>query len=239
LRPPLVVTAVLAVLVVAQPDMGSALLLAAIAGLMLFLGGASLWQLAGAALAAFPVLAAVTVLEPYRVRRLMAFLDPWRDPQGSGFHIIQSLLALGSGGLFGVGLGESRQKFLYLPERHTDFIFAILGEELGLIGTAVVIGLFAFIAHRGFRIARTAPDRYSALLAAGITSSIVGQAMANIGVTSGILPVTGVPLPFISFGGSSLLMTCLGIGILLNISQYTVRRAPAAVPLWQPAREAE
>ncbi len=238
LRPPVLVTAAMFLLVAAQPDLGTALLLVGIAGTMLFVGGASLWHLGGVFLAGLPVLAAVTVLEPYRVRRLMAFLDPWRDPRGSGFHIIQSLLALGSGGLLGVGLGASRQKYFYLPERHTDFIFAILGEELGLLGTAAVIGLFAFIAYRGLRIARSAPDRYGAMLAAGITTSIVGQAAANIGVTAGMLPVTGVPLPFISFGGSSLLMTCLGVGILLNISQYGVPRTPRALP-WQTTREVE
>src|SRR3990172_2332826 len=186
LRPPLLVTAALFLLVVVQPDMGSAFLLVGITGMMLFLGGASIWHLAGVMLAGHEAADAVTILEPYRVRRLMAFLDPWRDPQGSGFHIIQSLLALGSGGLLGVGLGASRQKFFYLPERHTDFIFAILGEELGLVGAALVIALLAFVAYRGFRIARSAPDRYGALLAAGITSSIVGQAMLNIGVTAGI-----------------------------------------------------
>jgi len=236
--PPLLVTGGLFGLLVLQPDMGSAMMLGGLAAVMLFLGGASLWHLAGLGLAALPPLALVTVWEAYRVRRLLAFLDPWRDPRGSGFHIIQSLLALGSGGLLGLGLGASRQKFFYLPERHTDFIFAILGEELGLMGTGAVILLFAFVAVRGFRIARAAPDRYGTLLAGGITASIVGQAMLNIGVASGLLPITGVPLPFLSFGGSSLLTTCLGVGILLNISQYSVRRAADAAPLLRPAREA-
>ncbi len=236
--PPLLVTGGLFGLLVLQPDMGSAMMLGGLAAVMLFLGGASLWHLAGLGLAALPPLALVTVWEAYRVRRLLAFLDPWRDPRGSGFHIIQSLLALGSGGLLGLGLGASRQKFFYLPERHTDFIFAILGEELGLMGTGAVILLFAFVAVRGFRIARAAPDRYGTLLAGGITASIVGQAMLNIGVASGLLPITGVPLPFLSFGGSSLLTTCLGVGILLNISQYSVRRAVDAAPLLRPAREA-
>ena len=235
---PLLVTGGLFGLLVLQPDMGSAMMLGGLAAVMLFLGGASLWHLAGLGLAALPPLALVTVWEAYRVRRLLAFLDPWRDPRGSGFHIIQSLLALGSGGLLGLGLGASRQKFFYLPERHTDFIFAILGEELGLMGTGAVILLFAFVAVRGFRIARAAPDRYGTLLAGGITASIVGQAMLNIGVASGLLPITGVPLPFLSFGGSSLLTTCLGVGILLNISQYSVRRAADAAPLLRPAREA-
>jgi cell division protein FtsW len=236
--PPLLVTGGLFGLLVLQPDMGSAMMLGGLAAVMLFLGGASLWHLMGLGLAALPPLALVTVWEAYRVRRLLAFLDPWRDPRGSGFHIIQSLLALGSGGLLGLGLGASRQKFFYLPERHTDFIFAILGEELGLMGTGAVILLFAFVAVRGFRIARAAPDRYGTLLAGGITASIVGQAMLNIGVASGLLPITGVPLPFLSFGGSSLLTTCLGVGILLNISQYSVRRAVDAAPLLRPAREA-
>ncbi len=236
--PPLLVTGGLFGLLVLQPDMGSAMMLGGLAAVMLFLGGASLWHLMGLGLAALPPLALVTVWEAYRVRRLLAFLDPWGDPRGSGFHIIQSLLALGSGGLLGLGLGASRQKFFYLPERHTDFIFAILGEELGLMGTGAVILLFAFVAVRGFRIARAAPDRYGTLLASGITASIVGQAILNIGVASGLLPITGVPLPFLSFGGSSLLTTCLGVGILLNISQYSVRRAADAAPLLRPAREA-
>lgn len=236
--PPLLVTGGLFGLLVLQPDMGSAMMLGGLAAVMLFLGGASLWHLMGLGLAALPPLALVTVWEAYRVRRLLAFLDPWGDPRGSGFHIIQSLLALGSGGLLGLGLGASRQKFFYLPERHTDFIFAILGEELGLMGTGAVILLFAFVAVRGFRIARAAPDRYGTLLASGITASIVGQAILNVGVASGLLPITGVPLPFLSFGGSSLLTSCLGVGILLNISQYSVRRAADAAPLLRPAREA-
>ncbi len=235
--PPLVVTGVCFALLLVQPDMGSAMMLAFIAAVMLFLGGARLWHLLAVGLAALPPLGLATIVAPYRVQRLLAFIDPWRDPQESGFQIIQSLLALGSGGLLGVGLGASQQKFFYLPERHTDFIFAILGEELGLMGTGVVLLLYALLAIRGFRVARAAPDRYSALLAGGITAALVGQAMMNIGVTSGLLPVTGVPLPFISFGGSSLLLSCIGVGILLNISQYTGRRAPAAAPLLRPAGE--
>src|SRR5574337_294780 len=140
--------------------------------------------------------------------------------QGAGFHIIQSLLALGSGGLLGLGLGNSRQKFFYLPEQHTDFIFAILGEELGLIGAAAILALFGLLVVRGFRIAREAPDRYGSLVASGITLMIVLQAIINIGVTTGVLPITGVPLPFVSFGGSSLMFTLISVGILLNISQY-------------------
>ncbi len=239
LRAPLVVGGLFFALLVVQPDMGSAMLVVAVGGVMLFLGGANLWHLIGLVLAGLPVLGLITLLEPYRVRRLLAFLDPWKDPRGSGFQIIQSLLALGSGGLWGVGLGASRQKFFYLPERHTDFIFSIIGEELGLLGTGLVVALFALVAYRGFRIARTAPDRYGALLASGITAVLVGQAMLNVGVVTGVLPITGVPLPFISFGGSSLLMSCLGVGILLNISQYSVRPAHVDAPAWRPAGEVE
>ena len=218
--PPLLITSVMFVLILLQPDMGSALLIGLLTVGMLFIGGARLFHLFGMGVVSLPVMTVAILGEEYRRRRILAFLNPWSDPQGAGFHIIQSLLALGSGGLFGVGLGESRQKFFYLPERHTDFIFAILGEELGLVGTIAVLALFGLFAYRGFRIARQAPDRYGSLLAGGITTLVVLQAIMNIGVTSGVLPITGVPLPFLSFGGSSMLFTMIGVGILLNISQY-------------------
>ncbi|MBQ2246752.1 MAG: FtsW/RodA/SpoVE family cell cycle protein, partial [Selenomonadales bacterium] len=157
-------------------------------------------------------------LEPYRMKRILAFLDPWSDPLGSGYHIIQSLYAIGSGGLFGVGLGRSREKCLYLPEPHTDFIFSIIGEELGLIGTLTVILLFFLLAWRGMRTAMHAPDTFGSLLAVGLTSMIVLQAMMNIAVVTASMPVTGIPLPFLSFGGSALIFTMTGVGILLNIS---------------------
>ncbi len=218
--PPLLVTAVTFGLILLEPDLGTALLISAVTAVMLFMAGARVMHLIGLGLASVPVVALAVLGEEYRRQRILAFLNPWADPQGSGFHIIQSLLALGSGGILGVGLGGSRQKFFYLPERHTDFIFAILGEELGLIGTAAVVGLFGVLAYRGYRVARHAPDHYGSLLAGGITTMIVLQAIINIGVTSGIFPITGVPLPFVSFGGSSLLFTMIGVGILLNISQY-------------------
>lgn len=218
--PPLLIMGLIFILILAQPDMGSAVLTTLVALAMLFAAGARIVHLAALVLAGVPLFAAAVLGEAYRRQRILAFLNPWADPQGSGFHIIQSLLALGSGGPFGVGLGNSRQKFFYLPERHTDFIFSIIGEELGLIGTLAVVGLLAVIAYRGFQVARRAPDRYAALLAGGITGMIVLQAAMNIGVTTGILPITGVPLPFLSFGGSSLLVTMIGVGILLNISQY-------------------
>lgn len=218
--PPLIITGVLAGLVLLQPDMGSAVVLVVITMTVLFLAGARITHLGLVALAALPVVALAVAAAPYRLRRFLAFLNPWSDPQGGGFHIIQSLLAFGSGGLIGVGLGESRQKFFYLPERHTDFIYAIVGEETGLLGTMGLLLLFAFLAYRGYRISRAAPDRFGSLLAAGITAAVVGQALMNMGVATGLLPVKGVPLPLVSFGGSSLVMTMVQVGILLNISQY-------------------
>lgn len=234
--PPLVVLGALAAPIVQQPDLGSALVLALITFVMLFVGGARLTHLLAVVSSAVPAVLALILRAGYRSQRMLAFLDPWRDPQGSGFHIIQSLLALGSGGLLGVGLGQSRQKFFYLPERHTDFIFAIIGEELGLWGSTAVILLFALLALWGYRIASRCPDRYGALLASGLTAMLVGQAFLNMGVVSGALPVTGVPLPFVSFGGSSLVLSCLAVGILLNISQYAHgdERAPGPVPAPAP-----
>ena len=218
--PPIAITAGLAALVLRQPDMGSAVVLGAVTMGLLFAGGARIIHLMLIGLAATPAVILAITVATYRFQRILAFLDPWRDPRGTGFHIIQSLLAFGSGGLFGVGLGASRQKFFYLPEQHTDFIFAILGEELGLLGTLGLLALFALFAYRGLRIARAAPDRYGTLLASGITMLVAGQALMNIGVATGVLPVTGVPLPFVSFGGTSLVMTMMLMGILLNISQY-------------------
>ena len=150
----------------------------------------------------------------------MAFVDPWSDPLDSGWNIIQSLLAIGSGGLFGMGLGQGREKYLYLPESHTDFIFAVLAEELGFLGAAIVVLLFFAFAWRGLKIAPHAPDHFGCLLAVGITSMVAFQALINIGVVTGSLPVTGITLPLISFGGSSLLITLASIGILLNISRW-------------------
>ncbi len=218
--PPLLITALSAGLILMQPDMGTALLMGMLAVSQLFIGGVRPAHLLGLSMASVPLVTVAVLGEEYRRQRILAFLNPWRDPQGAGFHIIQSLLALGSGGLLGLGLGNSRQKFFYLPEQHTDFIFAILGEELGLIGAVAILVLFALLAVRGFRIAREAPDRYGSLLASGITLMIVLQAIINVGVTTGVLPITGVPLPFVSFGGSSLLFMLIGVGILLNISQY-------------------
>lgn len=159
------------------------------------------------------------VFEPYRFTRLMSFLNPWSDPKGDGFQIIHSFYALGSGGLFGVGLGQSKQKALYMPEPHNDFIFSIIGEELGLIGCVVVIGIFAFLILSALSVAAKAKDNYGRLLATGITSIIAVQAIINIAVVTGSMPVTGVPLPFISYGGTSLVINLAAMGVLLNISR--------------------
>ena len=158
------------------------------------------------------------------MQRLLAFMNPWADPQDTGFQIIQGLYAIGSGGLFGLGLGQSKQKFLYLPESHTDFIFAITAEELGFIGATLVILMFTLFVWRGLKIAITSPDPFASLLATGITAWVGVQAMINIAVVTASMPVTGIPLPFISSGGTSLLFTMAGVGILLNISKYTKAR---------------
>jgi cell division protein FtsW len=157
---------------------------------------------------------------PYKRARIFAFLHPFKDAQNTGFHIVQSLLALGSGGLFGVGLGESRAKFFYLPEQYTDFIFSVLGEELGLIGTATVLILFGTLAYRAIRIAIAAPDRFGFFLAMGCAAMIVIQAFVNIAVVTSSWPVTGVPLPFISFGGSSLIVSLIAVALIINVGRH-------------------
>jgi cell division protein FtsW len=219
LVPPLAVGGVLAGLVMLQPDLGNAVTLLVLTTGLLFLAGARVKWLAMVALPALPLAALAVWMAPYRMRRVFAFLDPWQDPRGSGFQIIQSWLALGSGGLFGRGMGESRQKLFYLPEAHTDFIFAIVGEELGFLGAATVVTLFAVLVWRGLRIGLHASDPFGAYLALGITVLVATQTLVNLGVVTGIVPTKGLPLPFLSFGGTALLMTMLATGVLLNISQ--------------------
>ncbi len=220
LLPPLLVAGSMAVLVLVQPDLGSALTLLALVFCLLFLAGGRLRQMALVAASALPLVALAVWVAPYRLKRIVTFLDPWADPRGSGFQIIQSYLALGSGGLFGRGLGESKQKLFYLPEPHTDFIFAVLGEELGLVGAVAVITLFGLLIWRGIRIGLGAPDPFGAFLALGLTALLACQTLVNLGVVTGVLPTKGLPLPFISFGGSSLVMAMISIGVLLNISQH-------------------
>ncbi len=220
LGPYLVLLGAACLLIMLQPDLGTAVSLAGTLGLMIIAAGARTSQILLITAAAVPALIYFIFNEEYRRRRFLAFIDPWADPGGAGYHIIQALYALGSGGLFGVGLGRGRQKFLYLPEAHTDFIFAITGEELGFIGCTAIIALFFFLAWRGYRVAINAPDATACLLATGVTSMITVQALINIGVVTASLPITGIPLPFISYGGSSLLFLMTSIGILLNVSKY-------------------
>lgn len=211
----------LALLIMAQPDMGTTMLLGFIGLGMLFVAGAPMRYMVaiggiGTGVAAFAALG-----ESYRRARVLSFLDPWADPLNTGYQTIQSLIAVGSGGFFGVGLGASRQKWMYVPNAHTDFIYAILGEEMGLLGTMVVLSMFAFLAYLGIRVARAAPDRFGMLIAAGITIWVSVQALVNIGAVTAALPVTGVPLPLVSFGGSSLVVSLVGMGILMNIARQS------------------
>ena len=219
LRPVLVVLGVMVVLVMRQPDMGTTLVLCTIAFGMLFTAGTPLKPLGTVFLAGALLAYVAARLEPYRWARMSSFRDPFADAGNSGYQLAQSLIALSSGGLFGVGLGASRAKWAYLPNAHTDFIFSVVGEELGLLGAVLVVVLFLAFAVLGVRTAIRAPDRFGMLLAAGVTTWVIGQALLNIGVVTGLLPVTGVPLPFVSFGGSSLVVTMAATGILLNITK--------------------
>ncbi len=212
--------AVMALLVLKEPDMGTASLLVLIAFAMLFAGGARLEHLSAVIAVTIPFAALDVLASPYKRARIFAFLNPWKDPQNTGFHIVQSLLALGSGGLFGVGLGASRAKYFYLPEQYTDFIFSVLGEELGLLGTVAVVVLFVVLGYRAVRIALAAPDRFGYFLAIGATATIVIQAFVNIGVVTSSWPVTGVPLPFISFGGSSLIVNLIAVALIANVGRH-------------------
>jgi cell division protein FtsW len=210
-------------LILLQPDFSTSMLIAATAFAVFFVAGAELKQLAISLLVGGVALVILILQAPYRLERLSVFLNPTRDPAEEGYQIVQTLRALVRGGVTGQGLGNSQQKLGALPAAHTDAIFAVLGEELGLIGSLVVIGLFAILAFRGYRIAQSAPDTFSMMLATGITTWLVFQALINIAVVTSTIPFTGIPLPFISFGGSSLVTSMAGVGVLLNISKYTVR----------------
>ncbi len=203
-----------------QPDFGAAMTLGIITLSMLFIGGVSLRFLGIISLVAIPVIIYLAK-EPYRWKRIVSFLDPWSDPQGSGFQLVQSLIALGSGGLIGQGLGEGKQKLAFLPEIHTDFIFAHIGEEMGFIGVSVVVILFFLICMRGLSIARKQSEPFYYFLASGITIMISIQALINFAVVTGLAPTKGLPLPFISYGGSSLVVNLIAVGILLNLSRLT------------------
>jgi cell division protein FtsW len=222
LLPVLMITAFAFGLIMLQPDLGTALTIFITVCIVLFGGGAKVLHLVGLGLLSIPALAALVIVAPYRLQRIFSFLDPWSDSAGSGWQIIQSLLAIGSGSLAGVGLGASRQKFLYLPEPWNDFIFAIICEELGFIGGSAVIILFIILIWRGYRIAMAAPDLFGQYLAMGLTTMIAVQISINLGVVLGTLPVTGITLPLISYGGTSLMLTLGCIGILLNISRFSM-----------------
>lgn len=214
----------MAVLVLKEPDMGTASLIVFTAFAMFFAAGARVLHLVAILCATVPFAVLTVVASPYRRARVFAFMDPWKDPQNTGFHIVQSLLALGSGGVFGVGLGASRAKFFYLPEQYTDFIFSVLGEELGLIGALVVVVLFVTFTYRAVRIAIAAPERFGFFIAIGCAAMIAIQAFINIGVVTSSWPVTGVPLPFISFGGSSLVVNLIAVALIANAGRR--RRVP-------------
>jgi cell division protein FtsW len=208
-------------LILVQPDFGTAVILGLLVLLMIYVGGARPAHVLGLVLCGAVGLAVAVQVAPYRMRRLLAFLDPWQHSQDAGFQLVQSLIAFGSGGLGGVGLGQSKQKLLFLPEAHTDFIFALVGEELGLIGAVTVLALFVVVAVRGFRIAARHPDSFASLLAFGLTAVLILSAVVNIGVVLGMLPTKGLPLPFLSYGGSALMASMVEVGLLAALSRMT------------------
>lgn len=220
--PYLLVSGVIAAIILAEPNMSIASVIMMVTIILLFVAGAKSFHIFGLVLPTAILGAGMLIFSAdYRRARFLNFLDPWKDAAGEGYQLIQSLLALGSGGIWGLGLGQSRQKCYYMPEPHNDFIFAIIGEELGLIGAIFIITLFIVLVWRGIRTAVNAKDTYGTLLATGITSIIAVQAIVNIAVVTGSMPVTGVPLPFISYGGSSLVINLTAMGVLLNISRQT------------------
>lgn len=207
-------------LIMLQPDLGTGAVMVLTSVVVIFIAGAQIKHFIVMGIFGLMGLVALILSAPYRLARITSFIDPWQDPLGSGFQIIQSLYAIGPGGFLGLGLGESRQKYFYLPEPQTDFIFAILAEELGFVGGAFVLCCFAILLWRGLRIALYAPDLYGTLLATGIIGMIAIQVMINIGVVIGLMPVTGITLPLISYGGSSLTLMLMSVGVLLNISRH-------------------
>jgi cell division protein FtsW len=209
------------VLILKEPDLGTALVCAVVTAMMLYLAGMEKKYFAYGALAAAPVLYWMLFRVPWRRARMLAFLNPWKDPQGSGFHTIQSLIAVGTGGLHGLGYMEGRQKLFYLPEPHTDFIFANIAEELGLLGAVVIISLFVMLGYRGLRTASLSKDPFARFLAFGITATILIQAFFNVSVVLALVPTKGITLPFISYGGTSLFFTLASVGVLLNLSRET------------------
>lgn len=224
LVPPLIAMGIMVGLILLQPDLGTAIEMCLVAFIILFIAGVRFQYLLTLGLSALPFLYIFIFSTPYRRNRILSFINPWKDPEGIGFQIVQSFVALGSGGLFGVGLGQSRQKLFYLPAAHTDFIFSIIGEELGILGALLVLSLFLAILWFGGRICLKALDLFGHFLALGIVSLISLQAIINIGVVTGSFPTKGLPLPFISYGGSSMAMYLIAFGILLNIHNRTQKK---------------
>ncbi len=223
-------------LILGQPDLGTAASIVVIAGVMIFAAGISYRYIAALALMAAPALYFLLWTSEYRWRRVEAYMNPWADPLGDGYQMIQSMIAVGVGGVFGRGLMDGIQKLFYLPEPHNDFIYAVISEELGMVGATVVLACFCVITWRGLRTAMRAPDRFGAFLALGLTTMVAFQAFFNISVVLGLLPTKGIPLPFVSYGGSSLLINLIGMGILLNVSQHT--SSPHVVTMTLPTADA-
>ena len=235
--PHVIVAGLLMLLCLAQPDFGSAVMIALLTFVVLFAAGARAGYLLGGVLLALPIGYAAIASSPYRMRRIMAFLEPFEHRQGAGYQITESLMSFGSGGWTGVGLGDGRQKLLFLPEAHTDFISAIVGEELGFIGVMLLCGAFAWVVLRGLRAAWRVQDEYAGYLAAGMTLFIGLQAFTNLAVATGLVPTKGLALPFVSYGGSSLLVNAAAAGIILNVSRFglsTPKEAPATTKRKKP-----
>lgn len=216
--PPMMVLGVVFFLVAKEPDLGTAMFIGVLGCAMLFISGVPGRILAGISISFMPVIAYLIMVKDFRVQRMKAFLDPWKEYDGSGFQLVQSFVAFGDGGLFGTGLGAGKSKLFFLPESHTDFILAVIGEELGFMGVAIVLGLFAVLILKGMKVSSSAPDSFGAMLGAGLTLMIGVQALVNCMVVLGLLPTKGLPLPFISYGGSSLLTSMVAAGILLNVA---------------------
>jgi len=222
--PTVLLSGLVIALLLKEPDFGAALFLTLMVFILLFISGARVIYLAGAFLLSAPVVYLLLMNAEYRYKRLIGFIRPWEDPTGASFQIIQSFLSFGSGGLFGLGLGEGRQKLFFLPAPHTDFIFSIIGEELGLVGALGVVVLFFILAFRGIQIGISIPDKFGSYLALGITLMISLQTVINMGVVLGLLPTKGLTLPFVSYGGTSLIANFIGLGILLHLSTHAERR---------------
>lgn len=221
--PHILVLGILTALILIQPDFGSVLILGAVTWIMLFVGGVRLLHLFSSLMVILPILGYFMISAEYRIKRLMSFLNPWKYPTDAGYQVVHSLMAFGTGGLWGTGIGKGYQKLFYLPEPHTDFIFSVIGEELGLLGVLVILGLYVLIFWRGIWIARNTEDTFGAFMAVGLTAAIGLQVCVNMGVALGLLPTKGLTLPFLSYGGSSLLMNMAAIGILMNIEARNIQ----------------